>query len=274
MMPGPLKLLEGKALSSGAQAAVTVWNGWDFSTPRGDETGAPELAQDSAASAAFHAFVGRLARRVLAPSPSLPVRAEDVPQIQTAKILVGLAQGAADASTYPLSTPAAVWCRGPCGDLVQGALEDTAAFLAARFPAKPVATVRWGDLHRVLFASPLSPLLPDFPPQGPGLPDQGGLPNDGGLFTVDVANFSLFDDTFTQRSGANVRIATELDPKGVRSRMVIPGGQVDRPGIVGARQDPHYMDQVPAWLANAPGDQPFTPAEVARAARARVVFRN
>jgi acyl-homoserine lactone acylase PvdQ len=115
----------------------------------------------------------------------------------------------------------------------------------------------------VLFESPVRPLLPDF----------GPFPNDGGLFTVDVANFDLFADTFEQHAGPNVRIATELDPKGVRSRMVIPGGQTDRPALVaGAQADPHYMDQVPAWLANAPGDQPFSDDEVNKAAKRRLVF--
>jgi acyl-homoserine lactone acylase PvdQ len=104
------------------------------------------------------------------------------------------------------------------------------------------------------------------------LPDFGPFPNDGGLFTVDVADFDVWSDTFEQHSGPSVRIATELDPAGVRSRMVLPGGQVDRPPVAGAAADPHYEDQVPAWLANQPGDQPFTQDEVVKAARTRIVF--
>jgi penicillin G amidase len=265
MMPGLLKLAQGGTLSAGAQAAVTTWTTWDFTTPRGDESGVAEIPQHAAASAAFHAFLGRFARAVLVGrlGADLPPQ---LPEEQSVKILVGLAEGADDPTKYPLAAPAAAWCGGDCGALVRSSLEDTVGFLAQKLPAAQPGAWRWGDLHHVVFQSPLRPLLPDFPPTAPG------FPNDGGLFTVDVANFDLFADSFEQHSGPNVRIATELDPAGVRSRMVIPGGQVDRPAVAGDAADAHYMDQVPAWLANQPGDQPFTQGDVVKAATEKIVF--
>jgi hypothetical protein len=41
---------------------------------------------------------------------------------------------------------------------------------------------------------------------------------------------------------------------------------VDLPG------DPHYEDQVPAWLANEKVDQPYTRAEVDADAKEQIVF--
>ncbi len=260
MMPGLLAALSGQALSADALAVVALWSAWDFSTPRGDESGVANVAQRSAASAAFHAFQKRFVSKLFAPVAAAGLDFTQIPIEQTMKIGVGVFQ-----TPYPLATPPATLCGGPCGATAAAALEETVLFLGGptgRFPNTPPGSWRWGDLHHVRFSSLAAPLLPDF----------GPFPNDGGLFTVDVANFDLFDDRFEQHSAGNVRIATELDPKGVRSRMVIPGGEVDRPGVAGAQADPHYMDQVPAWLANDKGDQPFAEADVVKAATGRVVF--
>jgi penicillin amidase len=272
MMPGIVKLLQGQALSPAAQAALTTWSGWDFSTPRGDETGIPEIAQHSAASAAFHAFIGSFARGVLAPRLGAALPLQALPSEQSLKIAVGLAQGASDPARYPLVAPATTWCGGDCAALALSALEEAVARLGQKLPGAQPGAWRWGDLHHVLFRTPIRAgtlaLLPDF----------GPFPNDGGLFTVDVANFDLFDgqgqpsNAFEQHDGPNVRMATELDPGGVRSRMVIPGGEVDRPPVLGSQADPHYMDQVPAWLANQPGDQPFAQPDVIKAAVGKIVF--
>ncbi len=257
MMPGLLAALSGQSLSPDALAVVALWSTWDFSTPRGDEVGAPGITQNSAASAAFHAFQKRFVSKLFAPVTAAGLDFTQIPIEQTMKIGVGVFR-----TPYPLATSAATLCGGPCGAAAVAALEETVTFLRGRLSNAPPVSWRWGDLHHVLFSSLAAPLLPDF----------GPFPNDGGLFTVDVANFDLFDDRFEQHGGGNVRIATELDPKGVRSRMVIPGGQVDRPGIAGAQADPRYMDQVPAWLANDKGDQPYAQADVVRAATGRVVF--
>ena len=62
----------------------------------------------------------------------------------------------------------------------------------------------------------------------------------------------------------NLRFAAELADGDVRWRAVIPGGQVDHKG------DSHYEDQIPAWLANQPGDLPFTRSEVEATTVARL----
>ena len=64
----------------------------------------------------------------------------------------------------------------------------------------------------------------------------------------------------------NLRFAAELADGNVRWRAVIPGGQVGHKG------DPHYEDQIPAWLANQPGDLPFTRSDVEAAAQTKLYF--
>jgi penicillin amidase len=90
-----------------------------------------------------------------------------------------------------------------------------------------------------------------------------------------VANFSWADDGsdgvgpergFIQRSGPSVRFAAELADGDVRWRAVLPGGQSGYPG------DPHYMDQVPAWLANEQGVQPYTRADVEKRQATKILL--
>ena len=99
----------------------------------------------------------------------------------------------------------------------------------------------------------------------------GPFANDGGLYTVDVANFSWNDDGgngFFQHAGPNVRFSAEMiAPGNVVWRAVVPGGAAD------FVQDPSYQNQIPLWLSNAPGVQPWTAAEVQAAAVDRFVFR-
>jgi penicillin amidase len=265
MMPGLLKLLEGQPLSAGAQAVVQLWKGWDFSTPTG-LGGSAGAASASAASTAFHAFLKRFAQQTVARAlDGTGVDATQLPTEQVMKILVGLTQGVAGAtpaSTYPLAAPPATWCKGSCSTAAASALEGTVTFVAQRLAATDPSAWRWGALHQVLFESPVRPLLSDF----------GPFPNDGGLYTVDVANFDLWSDDFLQTAGPNVRMATELAPGAVRSRMVIPGGESDRPPIFATGDNPHYEDQIPAWLANGPGDQPYSDDEVRRAAQGKIVI--
>jgi penicillin amidase len=149
-----------------------------------------------------------------------------------------------------------------CADAVQNAVEAAAASIASRTGVSDPAAWRWGALHRARFENPLQALFP-FNPEF----SVGPLPNDGGLYTVDVANFSVRPGTdFVQRSGANLRIATELAPGAIRWRAVIPGGNDEDPA------SPDASDQIEAWLLNQPGDQPYAAADVDAAAVARITL--
>ncbi|HET9597992.1 MAG TPA: penicillin acylase family protein [Anaeromyxobacteraceae bacterium] len=259
MTPGLVALLETKraTLSAQAQAALDVLKGWQFSTPTGlDAQGNVTPSAESQASSIFHAFQRRFADRVL--RPGLGANLDALPSEQIFKILVKLANPGAPGPALKTGT---ALCGASCADAAAAALEDTVAFLGGRL-GLPV-NWSWGRLHQVKFtflgSSDLDRLTG-------GLFSVGPFPNDGGLFTVDVANFGLFGDDFLQTAGPNVRFSAELDPAGVKWRAVIPGGQVDALG------DPHENDQIPPWLANAKGDQPFAVDAVVAQGKSRVVF--
>jgi penicillin amidase len=262
MLQGLLPLLETKraSLSTDAAAALDALKGWDFSTPTGlDAQGNVVPSAASQGATVFHAFQRRFAENLLTPVLSgTPLKPSDIPSEQLFKILVKLANGAAPGPDLKTGT---ALCRGSCADRAAEALQSTVDFLKGRLGLQP--NWSWGRLHKVKFTFLGSS---DFDAQTGGLFSLGPFPNDGGLFTVDVANFDPFTDDFLQTAGPNVRFSAELDPAGVKWRAVIPGGQVDALG------DPHENDQIPLWLANTKGDQPFAQADVVAAAKGRVVI--
>jgi len=285
----------GALAAKGLGAAATLLAGWDFKTPTGLSTADPTsaavtttaVAQSSEAAALFHVLVPRLARRILdddlaqytvGGAPLSVDRFEGMTSDQElAKYLAALAVYAqGGVPTVPLATGQGL-CDDrttpaveTCADMAVRALEDAVAFLsqASVFGSADPAAWRWGRLHRVVFQNPVSQF-------GAPFFDYGPFANDGGLYTVDVGNFSWSDDGssglapergFIQHAGPNVRFAAELGDSGVRWRAVLPGGESGFPG------DPHYEDQIPAWLGNEKGDQPYTRAEVDAAATGRLVL--
>jgi penicillin amidase len=285
-------------VDKGLKPAADLLAGWDFRTPAGlataDPTSAalPDPGGSSAAAALFHALVPRLARRLLDDDLALYVvdgaplsvdrfvgMADDQELAKYLAALAIYAQGGRPSVGLVTQDLQQSLCRvqpssggsltETCADMAVLALEDAVEFLSrASVLGSVPADWRWGRLHRVVFESPLSQL-------GAPLFDYGPFANDGGLYTVDVGNFSWSDDGssgfasergFIQGAGPNVRFTAEIGSSGVRWRAVIPGGES---GFAG---DPHYQDQIPAWLANEKVDQPYTRAEVDAAATGRLLF--
>ncbi len=271
----------------GLTAAAALLADWaaagprQFQTPTGLATSNPagpasadgSERQAAAASMLFHALVPRLARLIL--DDDLVRHGYSVSSWLdsqlVAKYLVALGGYARNSPpAVPLLTETLFpsLCPGPltdtCADAAVLALQEAVAFLSAQPEFGPSALPQdwlWGRLHRAFFRSNLSPTTT--------LLDYGPFANDGGLHTVDVANFSWSNDGpggFTQGSGANVRFAAEVGSSSIRWRAVIPGGQS---GFAG---DPNYMDQIPAYLANQPRDQPYARSEVEAAASRSLRF--
>ncbi len=92
----------------------------------------------------------------------------------------------------------------------------------------------------------------------------GGTPHD----VVWNPKFDTLLEAVAYRLGDDTggRFAAEVGSSSIRWRAVIPGGQS---GFAG---DPNYMDQIPAYLANQPGDQPYARSEVEAAASRSVRF--
>jgi acyl-homoserine lactone acylase PvdQ len=145
------------------------------------------------------------------------------------------------------------------------ALDETVKMLAdpLAFGSTDPSTWIWGRKHRIYFRSNLAQA-------GVTLFDYGPFANDGGLYTVDVANFSWSDagpNGFIQGSGANVRFVAEMTAGAVKWRAVLPGGES------GHVADLAYESMVPRYLSNAQGNQPWSDAEVAAATVATMEFR-
>lgn len=275
----------GKGLE-GAVALLRGWadpaNPWSYRTPTGltgHDPAGPASADAGAVEAAsasmiFHALLPRLAGAILDPelavvtldgAPLTALRLGGLTEDQQlAKYLSALALTVTGhPPPVPLAT-AALACGGDCADQAVSALEETVAMLGdpAAFGSSDPSRWLWGRKHRVYLRSLLSAA-------GIAVFDHGPFANDGGLYTVDVANFDWADDGargFVQGSGANVRFAAEMRAGAVRWRAVVPGGASDDVG------DPTWQSMLPAWLANERGDLPWSPAEVAAAARSTLRF--
>lgn len=116
------------------------------------------------------------------------------------------------------------------------ALDDAVADLRGRFGADP-AKWRWGALHTVTFAHPLSAGLP-----GPlrSLWDIGPFERAGDGYSLNNGAYSLVTP-YALRSHASERMIVDLGDLD-RSRAVLPTGESGQPL---AR---HWGDQTPLWL--------------------------
>ncbi|HOX46874.1 MAG TPA: penicillin acylase family protein [Myxococcota bacterium] len=120
--------------------------------------------------------------------------------------------------------------------------------LESRLGADPAAW-QWGRLHTLR----LKTLIPvdrfgadtfSIPPPGdPAYPD--GFPRHGDNFTVDPANFGLWDpDSFGYSHGPTQRLVAEMGPDGPRAWNALPGGQQHDPAGL------HHADEMERWRRN------------------------
>jgi penicillin amidase len=265
--------------SSAANARrYTTPTGLSSSNPAGASSSDAEVVAASNASMLFHALLPRLAARLLDdPLSHVEIGGNSLTTSKflsmtggqtVAKYLAALSLYATGGTpAVPLNTCLQSHC--PVSEYAPAALaalEDTVTFLSsqAAFGSSLPSDWIWGRKHRVTFDSLLGSA-------GVDLFNYGRFANDGGLYTVDVANFSWDDaggNGFIQHNGPNIRFSAEMiAPGNVAWRAVLPGGA---PGHV---QDPNYQNQIPLWLTNAPGVQPWTEADVQAAAVDRFVFR-
>jgi penicillin amidase len=287
----------GEISAKGLGPAVGLLQAWAdaanpqrYRTPTGlsghSPTSAPapdaKVREAASASMLFHALAPRLSRRILDDELSTlsvggaPLSVDRISALldgqQIAKYLSALAAYAkGGAPRIPLATGPAlcddVTTAGTvetCAQQAVAALDDAVKFLAQAsvFGSTSPGDWLWGRKHRLYLSNTLAAV-------GVHDLDVGPYANDGGLWTVDVANFSWSDDGedgFVQGSGPNVRTSVELAPGAIRWRAVIPGGEVGYP------TDPNALDQLPLWLDNAPGDQTWGRAAAEKAAVRHVVL--
>lgn len=123
------------------------------------------------------------------------------------------------------------------------ALETIGNFLVAELGADETQWA-WGRLHGLLLSSDLSSLSSAFSRYDNPPPGEPLFANDGGLFTVDVANPGQED--FVQRAGPSTRFVCEASPEGPSCTIQLPGGQSSD------IDSPNYEDLLFPYLRNEP----------------------
>jgi acyl-homoserine lactone acylase PvdQ len=120
--------------------------------------------------------------------------------------------------------------------------------------------------------------------------DLGNFPAPGGRFTVNPAGYSLNANAagnFVFSGGPSERFVAVLDPDGVRSVNILPGGNNGNPctgqppGACGAnpdgynriKPDIHYGDHVAGWLRGQTFEHRVTREEVAADTQRLIRYR-
>lgn len=270
IVPALLEAAEGAELSARATAVVDSLKAWQFTCPTG-LTGSdpkspvdpdPVAARESIGCTAFHYSLNRIFDKAyadeLAVSGTTP-RAEQLIRPLAISLHPEWHEG------LPFD-PDILWDDMRTQDVVEtreqilvAALESAGTDLANALGTAPDGW-RWGKVHTITFTTSLSSL------DVQGRLNDGPYANDGGLFTVDVANpaANARGTNFQHTAGASMRIVNEASAEGIVSWMQLPGGQDLH------RTSEHFGDWVEPWLKNEPFRLPFTPSEVESAARSTV----
>jgi penicillin amidase len=152
-------------------------------------------------------------------------------------------------------------------DVMTDALRDAGQFLYD-WLGDDETKWAWGQLHGLQLSEDLSSFgVSAYDNPAPGDPL---FANDGGLFTVDVANPTFNADRpsedsfdpennfdFTQTAGPSTRFVCEESPNGPTCTIQLPGGQSSD------INSPHYEDLLFPWLHNEPMPLVFDIAQVA-----------
>ncbi|MGB5812986.1 MAG: penicillin acylase family protein [Polyangiales bacterium] len=128
-------------------------------------------------------------------------------------------------------------------DVTAAALDTAGAFLVDNIGEDETAWA-WGRIHGLVLGSRLGAFgIDDY--NNPA-PDDPFFTNDGGLFTVDVANpgFRGGAEDYVQTAGPSMRLVCEAPASGVECTIQLPGGQSSD------IDSPNYDDLLPFWLEN------------------------
>ncbi|MGM0559383.1 MAG: penicillin acylase family protein [Myxococcota bacterium] len=126
-------------------------------------------------------------------------------------------------------------------DTVIAALEETANQMEILFGSTTPDDWRWGKIHQVELASFFAAAgLTEF--------NEGPFINDGGFFTVDVANPTgrggEFAGNYNHPNGASLRIVFETTDTAIQGYFQLPGGQDHH------RDSQFYLSLMDEWLSN------------------------
>ncbi|MCA9547612.1 MAG: penicillin acylase family protein [Myxococcales bacterium] len=245
VVPAALAALGERELEAGAATVRDLLVGWDFQCPTGFDGVDPATATPSGDAtvlaaargcAAFHVFWFALREHTFG----------DELAAQGIRGDLGFAPPMVHQLVRPEVLSASYWddvdtadVQETDGDIVARALDTTAARMTEWLGADSAQWL-WGRLHQVTLVADLFSLLtPEF--------NHGPFLNDGGLYTVDVANprYDAANGRFDHPSGASMRYTCEVKADtGPDCTIQVPGGQQHY------RDSPHYDDLLQKWLVN------------------------
>jgi len=268
MRPGILAIANDGQTTPGLGGAkvISALENWDFTCPTGldgtDSENSP-LSSDSsellAASgcSAFHTLLIELRARIEdeenAPQGRAPSFATYYSIVDPTQLVAGDVYWDNPGTTPEVETKYQV---------MSDALQAAGAFLEDELGADETQWA-WGRLHGLLLSADVSTFgIFDYnnPPLSESL-----FANDGGLFTVDVANPGI--DNFVQTAGASMRFVCEASASGPACTIQLPGGQsadID---------SPNYEDLLFPYLRNEPMQVVFDIDEAAAKAERTVTFQ-
>ncbi len=255
LVPHILTVAENNSgqLSSGAQDVVDALDAWQYDCPTGMDGTDPDTASpvsdnteatESIGCAVFHVMIPELTGAIFSDELA---GIDDVGgysnwyDLQSALIYVLDAPSElANGEQYfdDVTTDGTVETRD---ETLLAAIERTAVELDAQFGSQTPDDWRWGKIHTVSLLSFFASADIDNFNEGPFI-------NDGGFFTVDVANPTgrggNFDGDFSHPNGASLRIVYEATADGIEASFQLPGGQVHR------RDSEFYLSLMDEWLTN------------------------
>lgn len=250
---------------------------WSFSTPTGIPEGfdendapgklnapAPEEITDSVATTIFNVWLSVMIRRVIDETLDRLDRTMSKPGgFFAVKALLNLLerfprkQGRGESGVDFFDVPNLFLAAEEERDWLilknlQEALDllKSEAFVRAYNKSEKLEDYRWGRIHRITFRSAMHPQTPKFsiPPAVYTQPEYAdGLPVDGTLAAVDVANYNVRGvkpEDFGFSRGVSQRHVVELNPKGIRAWNTLPTGNS------GVANTPHFGDLIAYWLVN------------------------
>ena len=281
MRPGILRIAKDPNTTPGLDGlkVISALEDWNFECPTGlagdytdsDLVTDAEVLRESSGCTAFHVLYNQLRARIEqnenAPGGRAPSFAMYYSIVDTAQLAAGDIYWD-DPRTTAVETKF---------DVMSDALRDAGQFLVD-WLGPDQTTWAWGKLHGLQLSEDLSSFfIPayDNPPPGEPL-----FANDGGLFTVDVANPAFHGESpgdlrplpeknfdFTQTAGPSTRFVCEASPEGPTCTIQLPGGQSSD------INSPHYEDLLFPWLHNEPMPLVFDIAQAAADAMETVTFQ-
>ena len=248
------------------QKVINALEDWTFSCPTGLDGTNSEMSPlvsdqaeltEASGCMAFHALLNELRflieRNEFAPTGRKPSIAVYYSIVDPTQLVAGDVYWDDPGTTEVVETKFQVMFE---------ALETVGNFLVAELGADE-SQWAWGRLHGLQLSSDLSTFgIFEYDNPAPGDPL---FANDGGLFTVDVANPGT--SNFVQTAGPSTRFVCEASQSGPSCTIQLPGGQS------GDINSAHYEDLLYPYLANEPMPLVFDINEAAANAEQTIIFQ-